>query len=398
MKRLIICADGTWNQPDRVDRDPQRDPDRRLDQHWVRTPTNVVKMARAILPTDQLGITQVVFYDAGVGTGWGLLDPILGGAFGRGISRNIIDCYRFLVQNYDPGDEIYLFGFSRGATTVRSLAGLLGKCGLLTKGDAYYIPEGYGCYKMSTHMADLEPPIPRWLPGFARRSIARRLECRVAANCEELNRFRNLPFRRRNETVHEGTVKCIGVWDTVGSLGVPIPGPLGRWVNLGYAFHNVRLGSNVENAYQALAIDERRVPFAPTLWQSPEEAAGQHMEQVWFAGVHGNVGGGYRDGGLANHALDWMADKAESHGLALDREYLGHYRKNQRGELRQSMTWTYRLLGQHIRPIGEAPSGNERVHLSAILRHKDPPQGRPYIPSNLMAYLEANPPSDPPGS
>ena len=158
MKRLIICADGTWDTPDIIDTDKKSASQERLqspspDQEQkilytkpIREPTNVVKMARAIVPTAKDNTPQVVFYDTGVGTGMGFYEKFIGGGFGVGLSNNILDCYRFLVDNYDEGDDIFLFGFSRGAFTVRSLAGMLHRCGLLTKDDAYYIPEAYEHY------------------------------------------------------------------------------------------------------------------------------------------------------------------------------------------------------------------------------------------------------------
>lgn len=118
MKRIVICADGTWNRP-------EKDPE---DQ-----PTNVLKLARAVKPVASDGIAQQVFYDWGLGS---YHDTVVASTTGRGINKNIMGNYRYLVQNYAPGDEIYLFGFSRGSYTVRSLCGLINNCGILKRPDA----------------------------------------------------------------------------------------------------------------------------------------------------------------------------------------------------------------------------------------------------------------------
>lgn len=112
MKNIIICSDGTWQSPESD------------------TSTHILRIARGIAPEDAAGNKQVVFYDWGVGSDG---NPLTGGATGKGIDKNILDCYRFLVHNYDDGDAVYLFGFSRGAYTVRSLAGLIGNCGILRR-------------------------------------------------------------------------------------------------------------------------------------------------------------------------------------------------------------------------------------------------------------------------
>jgi len=240
-----VCADGTWNVPDRRDREKKRR--HRSSPEWIRKPSNVTKTARAILPVAADGTPQVVFYDSGIGTGWGVLDPIIGGAFGHGIAKNILDGYRFLVHNYSDGDEVYLFGFSRGAFTVRSLAGLIGRCGLLPKDHAYWIPEAYEHYRLPD---------------------------------SDESRTKVAGFRSLNH-VRDTPIKFVGVWDTVGSLGIPIEGgPVGRRLRRRYAFHDVQLGSHIQNAYHALAIDERRKPFQPTLWEAQSTSA-QNVEQVW---------------------------------------------------------------------------------------------------------------------
>src|SRR5258706_9786853 len=137
MRGMALCADGTWNKRDQVDKATQK-----------RRQTNVTKVARAVLPRATNGTDQIVYYHDGVGTAAGL-DRFTGGAFGRGIEDNVRELYRFLVYNYEPGDELYFFGFSRGAFTVRTLAGFMHKVGLLEKDDEYYTGEIYGLYQRS---------------------------------------------------------------------------------------------------------------------------------------------------------------------------------------------------------------------------------------------------------
>ncbi len=335
MKRIVICADGTWNKPDQKDR-------------GRRKPSNVVKISRAVLPVDSNGTVQTTFYHDGVGTNWGL-DRIAGGGFGMGLSANILNAYSFIVLNYVPGDEIFLLGFSRGAYTVRSLAGLLHEVGILPKDHAFFMPEAYALYRRN---AD---------------------ETTLAA------------FRAEHACL-PGPVKYVGVWDTVGALGIPIG--LFKSFNARYEFHQVGLTRNIEHAYHALAIDERRRPFKPALWEL-EAGSGQTLEQVWFPGVHSNVGGGYDKDGLANGALHWIKGTARKHGLALSSAFLGHYRPYSKHEFRNSMKLPYWLLLPARRRIGANARANERIHVSAVERRDSVPD---YRPRNLEQALAANVP------
>jgi len=271
MRRFVVCYDGTWNTPDKGAK-----------------ATNVVKMVRAVRNCDDAGISQIVFYDKGVGTAGGT-DAIAGGGFGRGLTANVMDGYRFFGNNADQDDEIYIFGFSRGAYTARSLAGLIGLAGLLK-------PEHLG--------ADLA----KVMEIYRLRNIDR---------AERLRRIDALGLKRCRDI----RVRCIGVWDTVGSLG--IPGDLGRnFLHGKYYFHDVELGSCVDVALHAVAVDEKRSAFSPTLWVSQDgmpSGPSQIVEQVWFAGAHSNVGGSYADAALSNIAFDWMVKRVMAHtGLALE--------------------------------------------------------------------------------
>ena len=340
MKRIVICADGTWNNRDQVDRETGK-----------RRPTNVTKLARAVRPRAVDGVDQIVFYLDGVGTR-GPLDRITGGAFGRGIEQNVRSLYRSIVYNYELGDELFFFGFSRGAFTVRTLAGFMSRVGLLEKDDDYFLPEIYACYERND-----APGSDGWKRAF--RRVGRVCPC--------------------------PPIKVIGVWDTVGALGAPgLIGRIARRLNANkYEYHDVGLHAAVENAYQALAIDEHRAPFKPNLWRRPEAWTG-NLEQAWFPGVHRDVGGSCSPDGLANEALHWIVEKAESHGLEVDCAYLAHFRPFFTSRLHESMTAKYRILGINVRAIGAQADGAERVHQTAIDRRH---LFAGYRPKNLEAYL-----------
>jgi uncharacterized protein (DUF2235 family) len=301
MKRLVICCDGTWNRPD----------DARV--------TNIEKIARTI-ETDPIDgsppAQQMVLYLSGVGTNGYVVDRLLGGAFGLGLFENISSAYRFLALNYDPGDEIFVFGFSRGAYTARSLVGMIGCVGLLTR----------------------ESVISGHLPEAVRRYRRRRPDRRAFHGASD-ERFREV------NSHHDVRVRFLGVFDTVGALGVP--GAIGR----AHQFHDVTLSPQVENARHAVAIDEHRIKFEPALWECP--AAGsepthgrqQSVKQVWFEGAHSDVGGGYDETGLSDTALGWMVREAEQAGLAFDEKLLATYLDCGSSAVRhESLTPFYRLL------------------------------------------------------
>ena len=339
MKRIVVCADGTWNERDQIDKKTGR-----------RHPTNVLKTARGVLPQAADGTHQVVYYHEGVGTAGGL-DRFTGGAFGKGIEQNIRMLYRFIVYNYQTGDEIYLFGFSRGAFTVRTLTGFMSKVGLIEKDDDYYVPEIYACYE-----GNKGPGSAEWTKAF--HNVKNQRPC--------------------------PPIRFVGVWDTVGALGAP--GMLGQLLNRDkYKYHDVGLTSSIQNAYHALAIDEQRKPFAPDIWTKPAGWSGK-LEQAWFAGVHSNAGGSYSPDGLANEALHWMIEKAESLGLEFDKEYLAHFMPCFNSVLNDSMTAMYRLMGPHVRDLGKHAADGECLHQSAIDRLRLAECA--YGPSNLNTVLQ----------
>ncbi|TDX67440.1 uncharacterized protein (DUF2235 family) [Methylosinus sp. sav-2] len=277
-KKLVIFCDGTWNEP-------------------TKRGTNVVRMLQATDFLDADGNPQLTHYIAGVGTRKD--EKVVGGAFGFGISDNIKDAYAFIVSNYEPGDDIYLFGFSRGAYTARSIAGLIHNLGVLQRWNLPLVSIAYDHYKDRAE---------EWRPGGASAQT----------------------FRDENCHPYPAKVKFLGVWDTVGALGAPYGEILGRLIDKFFhtSFHDVTLSTSVDSAYHALAADERRWPFRPT----PIALTDYHRErnarniaergfpfytERWFPGVHSNVGGGYEEHGLSDYALVWMAERAADNGLKL---------------------------------------------------------------------------------
>ncbi|WP_376694195.1 DUF2235 domain-containing protein [Wenzhouxiangella sp. EGI_FJ10409] len=273
MKRIVVCCDGTWSSADR-----ERD--------GSPAPTNVLRLAESVAGEDSMGVEQRVYYGPGVGSDGNRLYRWFAGATGWGLSDNLKDAYRFVVAHYEPGDELFLFGYSRGAFTVRSLAGMIFNAGVLKTEFADRIDSAFDLYKSRS---PLKHP-----------------------DAAEAVRFRER-YARENRT----PVEFIGVWDTVGALGNPLllhKSPLSRRVQ----FHDTRLGPTVRYAYHALAIDEKRRHFKATLWRRLPRAHDQTVEQRWFVGVHGDVGGGGPNAGLSAITFGWILRQAGLCGLAVD--------------------------------------------------------------------------------
>ncbi|MDN5501405.1 MAG: DUF2235 domain-containing protein [Shewanella sp.] len=333
-KRIVICADGTWNRPEK---------DLKVD-----FPTNVLRLARAISPIAADGKPQQVFYDWGVGSYY---DEVIGGATGRGLHKNIMDGYRYIVQNYSPGDEIYLFGFSRGAYTVRCLCGLINNCGILKRPEARLIQQAFDHYKKSS--APFTP-----------------------------SGDKSVEFRQKHS--HESReIKFVGVWDTVGAMGIPISF-LGLFEDKD-EFYDTKIGRNVRVARHALAIDEHRSDFEPTIWQLRDN---MDMQQVWFAGAHSNIGGSYlpdKDGSLlSDNALAWMIAEAERFNLSLEPHLAASLRPNPLATLHDSRRSFYRIKQPYLRPL-DPNVAPVLLHRSVKVRWEQDPK---YRPKNLQTYLE----------
>lgn len=265
MKRIVIGADGTWQA------------------EGAATPSYVRRMCEHISGHHHQ-VQQIGFCDAGIGTEGSWLGNKVSGAIGAGLNKNILDCYASLVQRYEPGDDIFLFGFSRGAYTVRSLAGLIRNCGILKRRFSHKAPDALSIYrrKAKTHAPD--------------GTVARR-------------------FRASYAVADESPIHFLGVFDTVGSLGIPAlwGGVSGLSV---FGFHDVTLSHIVRHARHALAVDERRMQFPPTVWNTASaRQKGIDAKQVWFAGVHSDIGGAFEETALGDCAGGWMVNEAEACGL-----------------------------------------------------------------------------------
>ncbi|KAK3996027.1 hypothetical protein QBC44DRAFT_5628 [Cladorrhinum sp. PSN332] len=288
----------------------------------AQVPSNVTRLSRALRRNCTDGTLQIIEYHSGVGTGGSLTDAVTGGALGRGISENLRASYSFICANYTDGDEIVLVGFSRGAFTARAIAGMISDIGLLTREGMEYF---YMVFKDMQHWRDeeWEDPFPEepfgskpWGEGAGemyRRMLVERGLSRV------------------NQDGGEGPlikVRAVAVWDTVGSLGIPNVSLLNK-VGLGkstkeFRFYDTNLSDRIEFAFHALALDEHRPPFAPTVWERSAENKGTtDLRQVWFPGNHGNVGGGWEDAGMANMSLAWMMDQLASIGVEFDEAAIG---------------------------------------------------------------------------
>lgn len=341
-KRLILCEDGTW-----------LDSDSSSVKGSISIPSNVTRISRAIKAVSSDGIPQVVYYHFGVGGSGGWLNKIAG-FNGAGIDEIIREGYEFLCANYTPGDEIYIFGFSRGAYTARSIAGLIDQVGLLTKDGIPDLPEIYRdvTYQYDDHYVPKYPDIP-----FPNKPSASDPAYKEGLAKRRLTRL-HIP------------IKVIGVWETVGSLGVPkIP-----WLQrLGiqsttmkyYRLHDTALCNCVEYAFQALALDERRYSFSPCLWEKLDDNE-TVLRQVWFPGAHSNAGGGYSDQQIGTISLAWMVAQCQPF-LDFDLDYVvdqweesEEYEERHApetrpwsfGEIFTGMTATYAIGGSAIRSPG----------------------------------------------
>lgn len=312
-KNIVVCYDGTGNE-------------------YGKHNTNVVCLFQRL----KKDAKQVAFYDPGVGTfsafGRRIFKRIgiwMGLAFGFGLTKNIEDGYRYLMNNYQPGDNVYIFGFSRGAFTARSLAGMIYKFGLLQKGSINLIP-----YVTENYLnRSLDKKI---MEGFKRT---------YSTQCK---------------------IHFIGVWDTVASLGHVRE----------RKFPDGILNEDVKHGYQAVSIDEKRKKFPVSLWNEERISSGQQIEQVWFSGVHSDVGGYYLDRGLSDIALGWMLDRAEQKGLRLIDGWQNQLNQNHEGKLHQSRQGFYKIW----KPVKRKIPTDSCIHQSVFYRMQNIDTYRPELP------------------
>ncbi|CEJ54670.1 hypothetical protein PMG11_00967 [Penicillium brasilianum] len=272
-KRIILCADGTWLASDLGD---------------ASVPSNVARIARTIATSgpDPHGniVQQIVSYHSGLGSGELPFQKAIYGGIGWGLDNEVCQIYEFISNNYVKGDELFFFGFSRGAFTVRSVAGLVSDIGVLSSQHMSHFAEMWKAYRENTGG---QP-------------------------------FRETAWYQQNQgklrLENDVRIKVVGVWDTVGALGVPdwplvnLASRVGINLSKQYAFHNTSVSKNIDYAFQALAIDERRLTFPPTLWHRTQDAPAKDLQQCWFPGVHQNIGGGAPDSEIEDITFAWMVD------------------------------------------------------------------------------------------
>ncbi len=323
MKNIVVFSDGT-GQEGGTDHN-----------------TNVYKLFNIILNRSP---RQISFYDRGIGTGW---RKLTGNIAGRGFSKNVLECYEFIFENFEEGDKIYLFGFSRGAATVRSLSGFIHHFGILPKSRSELIEKAWKIYKYKKYEK--------------RKEAAKQ-------------------FIKLNSTMWT-QIEFLGVWDTVAALGVPNT-KIDHIVNwfIPHGFHDFELSDSVNHACHALAIDDVRKSFHPVLFQpNPENMQKdpkrkRSLQQVWFMGMHTDVGGGYTEKGLSDIVLEWMVQHAVKHGLHIfnspKRSFEGRCTPNPNGEMHDSRDkfWKKKIFPKKQREWDEKRFGKAVIHQSVKLR------------------------------
>lgn len=299
-KNIVICSDGTGNTTVKG------------------RGTNVFKLFESVDLNghrfDPKLDPQVSIYDDGVGTEDFKPLKIFAGMTGWGLGRNVRQLYKELCRIYDAGDKIFLFGFSRGAFTVRTLAGLIVRCGII---DA----------KTQTTASVFEASVRAAYKAYRSRYRTTLMQLFLGGPKTDAT----ADFKAKFCNNKQPKIHFIGVWDTVDAVGMPFHiSDIINSVFYRFKFPDQTLSEHVEHAYQAIAVDEERHSFYPLLWKQsiPSQNKTQKIEQVWFAGAHSNVGGGYPKQGMSLVALDWLMEKAQSAGLrfiAEDRDYYNEH-------------------------------------------------------------------------
>ena len=363
-KNIVLCSDGTGNKAIK-DRG-----------------SNVFKLYEAV---ERHGSTQqLVFYDDGVGTDDIKLLKILGGAFGFGMSRNVRELYCNLARSYSPGDKIYLFGFSRGAYTARTLAGFISRCGVLDIStcttDKDVMRKVKGAYKAYRH--DYNTLVTRvWRYMFSWLTRYRFGFTRIDEFTQYTHENGNTP------------IQFIGVWDTVSAVGFPVMGVsnmIDKFIYK-YKFPTTTLHKNVRQACHAVSIDDKRKTFHPELWDESNET-GSRIQQVWFAGVHANVGGGYQKHGMSLVAMDWMMKKSQAMGLVFNQNDAAFFQQHadvndKLYNSRSGIGAYYRYEPRNIYKICQKYGiQTPLIHESVLLRSQNLTDG--YAPGNLPRGLK----------
>lgn len=388
-RRLIVCLDGTANG--------SFSERRKANGMKVVKPSNVLKLARAVLPWDADGRReQIVYYDTGVGSLAlypGLANRILRlndkiwGGLGAGFEANVEDAAHFLSLNHRPGDEVFVFGFSRGAATAQALTRFLDwSHGLPAKGDAYFLPHLFREFLRHRAQKTVEEAVQEINDKTRQRKTQR----------PDLAPFRPV------------SVRFLGLWDTVMALGSRFKAVGDTTSDPENGFYRTREpAACVRHTRHALAVDERRFDFRPEVFQGFRE--GQTLVQRWFPGVHSNVGGSYVEDGLANIAFQWIWREAVGHGLQVDETFTGFYRPYPLAKMYDSHHWLYKVaegvrfrLGRGRRSIvGHAETASLSLDRSVIERMLWTPGQDPrarlksaYRPRNVLLFLSCQPDLD----
>jgi uncharacterized protein (DUF2235 family) len=373
MKRIVFCFDGTWNALN------------------ADTPTNVVLTAASIERQARDGIVQIIHYDEGVGTG--RLERMSGGVFGVGLVDNVREAYRFLIFNYDPGDEIYVFGFSRGAFSARTFVGFVHHVGPLSRLHAARIDEALDLYKQRLEGADRASEKMRKFRADYAAAVC-------VGDDDDSWRCQNVPGYAKG-SAPPLKIHYLGVWDTVGALGMPAAMPFSGWMNREHEFHDPSLTDFVESARHAVAIDEQRATFPATLCgdlaalnaakgKAPEAIDAPYQEK-WFPGVHGAVGGGGDLRGLSDGALGWVLKGAKLAGLKLDVERgsrIHGFKPDPYAPLVNVANPKFSLL-QMMKQDRPGPDHLWQVSTAATWRWKNDPSYRPKTLGKVAAALDA---------
>lgn len=356
-KNIILCADGTGNEGGYT-------PD-----------SNVYKMYNAIDIHDPKQ-EQIVFYDNGVGTQKNKYIRGVSAAVGIGFQANVCDLYEFLARHYNPGDKIFMFGFSRGAATIRAFNGFVDACGLIDGRE-----DGNKELKNKVALA---------MKAYAKPKKEQKDQILTPVNIHD-----NMP-----------DIHFIGVWDTVSALGFPerknlvgltlwvlhkIAHVFGTIIDKiwPYKFYNYELTSNVKNAFQALAIDDERTSFWPKVWNEKSAIKlneNMNVQQVWFTGMHSNIGGGYERAGLANVSFDWMLDNLQNTGLLFKDGFLDSAKAdaNVNGRQYNSREGLASFYRYHPRKIGDlCTKANAKINIHESVMDRLNRRTANYVPRLL---------------
>ena len=324
-----------------------------------------------------------------------------GGAFGWGLNENIKQAYAALCEQYEAGDEVFIFGFSRGAYTARSLAGMIRKCGIVADPTPDKLDDAFRLYR--------KPGIENHPDALHVLQARRKLSPRFATSEQDMNWRSVTPWRDDAAQMHKVEIAYMGIWDTVGSLGVPAPllGPVATVWNSKYRFHDTLLTSMVKSARHAVALDERRVFYCPALWDNLEASRGHEglnkgdrsearpYQQVWFTGTHAIVGGSApKARALTGQSMLWIAEGAQKAGLDINMDDLLDRAPNPMADSHtlSQPPWLYTVAGNLLK-WRKGPGHSVDLHPSADQRIKGRRDYRPRSLKNLLPDLFGDAPA-----